>query len=88
VRRSVELWVGCVAGALGVEEFRRLLAAAGFSDVSIEPTRVYRVEDARPLLEGAGLDLDEIAPFVDGKFMAAFVRGRKPAPARSAGRQE
>ncbi|MCU0726677.1 MAG: arsenite methyltransferase [Planctomycetes bacterium] len=81
VRRSAELWVGCLAGALDAGEFRRLLAAAGFTDVDIEPTRVYRAEDARPYFEGAGLAFEALAPLVDGKFMAAFVRARKPARA-------
>lgn len=82
VRRSMELWVGCVAGALEESEFKRLLADVGFEDADIEPTRVYRVEDARAFLEGAGLDPDGIAEAVDGRFMGAFVRARKPeAPA-------
>jgi ubiquinone/menaquinone biosynthesis C-methylase UbiE len=79
MRRSMELWVGCVAGALEEGEFRRLLAETGFEDVEIEPTRVYRAEDARAFLEGAGMDADAIAPEVDGRFMGAFVRARKPA---------
>ena len=84
VRRSMELWVGCVAGALEESEFKRLLAEVGFEDADIEPTRVYRVEDARAFLEGAGLNADEIAREVDGRFMGAFVRARKPEPAASA----
>jgi hypothetical protein len=79
IRRSVELWVGCVAGALEEGEFRGLLLEAGFEDVDIEPTRIYRLEDARDFLVQAGLDADAIGPMVDGKFMAAFVRARKPA---------
>ena len=82
MRRSMELWVGCVAGALEEGEFRRLLAETGFEDVEIEPTRVYRAEDARAFLEGAGMDADAIAPEVDGRFMGAFVRARKPAAAQ------
>lgn len=78
LRRSMELWVGCVAGALEEGEFRTLLAKVGFEEVEIEPTRVYRVEDARAFLAGAGLDVDAIAPEIDGRFMGAFVRGRKP----------
>lgn len=78
MRRSMELWVGCVAGALEESEFRRLLTDVGFVDASVEPTRVYRVEDARQFLEESGVaaqvNLDEI----DGKFMAAFVRAVKP----------
>ncbi len=78
-RRSVELWVGCVAGALEEEEYLGLLRDAGFADVEIEPTRIYRVADAAEFLAEAGLDPDAIAPLVDEKFMAAFVRARKPA---------
>ena len=78
IRRSVELWIGCVAGALGEDEYRDKLAKAGFEGVDVEPTRVYRVEDARDFLAGAGLDADALAPHVDGKFMSAFVRARKP----------
>jgi ubiquinone/menaquinone biosynthesis C-methylase UbiE len=79
IRRSVELWIGCVAGALEEQEYRDKLARAGFEAVELEPTRIYRVEDARDFLEGAGLDVDAIAPQVDDKFMSAFVRARKPA---------
>ena len=79
IRRSVELWIGCVAGALEEREYRDKLARAGFEAIDLEPTRIYRVEDAREFLEGAGLDVDAIAPQVDGKFMSAFVRARKPA---------
>jgi arsenite methyltransferase len=79
IRRSIELWVGCVAGALEESEFRDKLARAGFSSISIEPTRIYKVEDARDFLLGAGLDPDAIAPLVDGKFMSAFIRAAKPA---------
>jgi arsenite methyltransferase len=77
LRRSMELWVGCVAGALEEGDFRTLLEAVGFVDVEIEPTRVYRAGDARAFLEEAGLDTARLAE-VDGRFMAAFVRGRKP----------
>jgi SAM-dependent methyltransferase len=79
LRRSVELWIGCVAGALGEAEYARKLARAGFEEIHLEPTRIYRVEDARDFLAGSGLDVDAIAPSVDGKFMSAFVRARKPA---------
>jgi SAM-dependent methyltransferase len=79
IRRSVELWIGCVAGALDEADYRAKLAKAGFGAIEIEPTRVYRAEDARGFLAGAGLDADAIAPDVDGKFMSAFVRARKPA---------
>jgi arsenite methyltransferase len=78
VRRSMELWVGCVAGALEEHEFERLLSAAGFADVDIEPTRVYELEDARAFLTAAGIDADEVARDVEGRVMGAFVRARKP----------
>jgi SAM-dependent methyltransferase len=77
IRRSVELWIGCVAGALSEDDYRAKLVKAGFTDVDIEPTRIYRAEDAREFLAGAGLDADVIAPEVNGKFMSAFVRARK-----------
>ncbi len=80
LRRSMELWVGCVAGALGETEFRELLESTGFTDVDIEPTRVYRSEDAREFLSGAGLDDSQIDE-VDGRVMAAFVRASKPKAA-------
>jgi arsenite methyltransferase len=79
IRRSVELWIGCVAGALEEREYRDKLGKAGFEAIDVEPTRVYRVEDARDFLAGSGIDADAIAPQVDGKFMSAFVRARKPA---------
>jgi hypothetical protein len=79
IRRSVELWIGCVAGALEEREYRDKLAAAGFEEIGLEPTRVYRVEEARDFLTGAGLDVERIAPQVGDKFMSAFVRARKPA---------
>src|SRR5213592_3255486 len=78
IRKSVELWIGCVAGALGEREYREKLAKAGFEAIDVEPTRIYRAEDAREFLAGAGLDTDAIAPEVDGKFMSAFVRAQKP----------
>ncbi|HEY0673020.1 MAG TPA: arsenite methyltransferase [Longimicrobiales bacterium] len=84
VRRSMELWVGCVAGALEESEFKSLLQAAGFENADIEPTRVYEVEDARVFLEEAGLDVNAFTAAIDGRFMAAFVRASKPAPARQA----
>ena len=83
VRHSVLLWVGCVAGALEVSEYRDKLTAAGFEQIDIEPTRVYRAEDARDLLSAEGIDVDAIAPQVDGKFMSAFVRAVKPAAKES-----
>jgi arsenite methyltransferase len=78
IRQSVLLWVGCVAGALQENEYREKLAAAGFEQIEIEPARVYRAEDAREFLSSAGVDVDKIAPEVDGKFMSAFVRAHKP----------
>ncbi|MFZ0641350.1 MAG: arsenite methyltransferase [Candidatus Acidiferrales bacterium] len=84
IRRSVELWVGCVAGAMEESEYRAKLAAAGFGEIEIEPTRVYRLEDARQFLTSAGIDADAIAPHVDGKFASAFIRARKPGLARPA----
>jgi len=79
IRKSVLLWVGCIAGALDESEYRSKLASAGFEKVEVEPTRVYRVEDAREFLVGEGLDVDALALQVDGKFMSAFVRAVKPA---------
>ena len=77
IRRSLELWAGCVAGALEEKEFAGLLREAGFQNTSIEPTRIYDVEEARGFLQGVGLDVDALAPPAQGKFMAAFVRARK-----------
>jgi SAM-dependent methyltransferase len=77
IRKSMELWIGCVAGALEEQEFLRLLGEAGFEDASIEPTRIYRSEDARQFLEGAGLDTTAGLAELDGKFMAGFVRATK-----------
>ena len=78
VRRSMELWVGCVAGALTEAEYRSKLQAAGFDEIEIETTRVYDVEDARGFLCDSGLDVDAIAPAVKGRVTSAFVRARKP----------
>jgi ubiquinone/menaquinone biosynthesis C-methylase UbiE len=78
IRERVLLWVGCVAGALEEQEYRAKLTAAGFQNVDLEPTRIYRVEDARALLSEQGIDVEAIAPQVDGKFMSAFVRATKP----------
>src|SRR2546425_9207518 len=77
IRRSVLLWVGCIAGALEENEYRSKLAAAGFDQIELEPTRIYRVEDAREFLAGEGIDVDRIAPEVDGRFMSAFIRATK-----------
>lgn len=78
IRHSVELWMGCVAGALEESAYRSKLAKAGFRDIEIVPTRVYRAEDAKDFLAGAGLDVEVLAPQMDGKFMSAFIRARKP----------
>jgi SAM-dependent methyltransferase len=79
VRRSIELWAGCIAGALSDREYSEKLAAAGFSDVGFEVTRVYKADDARGYLEAAGLDYEAVASRLDGAFMSAFVRAVKPA---------
>jgi arsenite methyltransferase len=78
VRRSMELWVGCVAGALSEADYIRLLGEAGFEGIGIEPTRVYQFEDAKAFLAGSGLETDELAREVDGRVMGAFVRATKP----------
>jgi len=78
IRQSVLLWVGCVAGALEENEYRTKLASAGFEKIEIEPTRIYRMEDAREFLSDQNIDMDAIAPQVDGKFMSAFIRAVKP----------
>jgi arsenite methyltransferase len=80
IRKSVLAWVGCVAGALEHDDYRAKLQVAGFDQIDLEPTRIYRVEDAREFLSGQGIDVDKIAPQVDGKFMSAFVRAIKPQP--------
>ena len=82
IRKSVLLWVGCIAGALDESDYRSKLASAGFESVEVEPTRIYRVADAREFLAGEGLDVDALAPQVDGKFMSAFIRAVKPSPAK------
>jgi len=79
IRRNVELWIGCIAGALQDTEYTEKLRAAGFQQIDIEPTRIHNVQDARELLTGKGIDVDAMAPQVDGKFMSAFVRATKPA---------
>ncbi len=79
IRRNVELWVGCVAGAMQDTEYTAKLTAAGFASVEIEPTRIYEIEEARQFLAGQGIDVDAIAPLVAGKFMGAFIRATKPA---------
>ncbi len=79
IRKSVLLWVGCVAGALEEDDYRSKLVSAGFEQIELEPTRIYRLEDAREFLSGQNIDVEAIAPQVDGKFMSAFVRAVKPA---------
>jgi ubiquinone/menaquinone biosynthesis C-methylase UbiE len=82
IRKSVLLWVGCVAGALDEAEYRSKLSAAGFEKVDVEPTRIYRAADAKEFLATEGIDVEAIAPQVDGKFMSAFVRAVKPSTAK------
>jgi SAM-dependent methyltransferase len=79
LRHDMLLWVGCIAGALEENDYRARLEAAGFEAISIEPTRIYRIADAREFLQGKGIDVDALASEVDGKFMSAFVRAIKPA---------
>jgi SAM-dependent methyltransferase len=85
VRSSMELWVGCVAGALSEEAFLSLLEGAGFTDASVEPTRIYEFEDARAFLQDADVDTEKVAKEVSGRVMGAFVRARKPAKAACCG---
>jgi arsenite methyltransferase len=79
IRKSMELWVGCIAGALEESDYREKLARAGFASIDVEATRVYKMEEAREFLEAAGLDADIVGPQIDGKFVSAFVRATKPA---------
>jgi arsenite methyltransferase len=79
VRRSMELWVGCIAGALEERDYAAKLRTAGFADVELEPWRIYQVEDARAFFTETGLDVDRLAPQVEGRFASAFIRGRKPS---------
>jgi arsenite methyltransferase len=79
IRKSMLLWVGCIAGALADHEYVAKLAEAGFENIEIEPTRVYTVEDARAVLSGQGIDVDSMAAQVEGKFISAFVRATKPS---------
>lgn len=83
IMRSVELWIGCVAGALQDSEYRAKLAAAGFEAIEIEPTRVYEAAQLRDFIAQAGMDAAQVATLVDGKFASAFIRARKPAAARA-----
>ena len=85
VRRNMELWVGCIAGALNDTDYRSKLASAGFADIELDPWRVYHVEDARAFLTDSGLDVDALAPQVEGRFASAFIRARKPAAATCCG---
>jgi ubiquinone/menaquinone biosynthesis C-methylase UbiE len=78
IRKSMELWVGCIAGALEENEYREKLARAGFESIDVEPTRVYKTEETREFLEAAGLDPETVGPQIDGKFISAFVRATKP----------
>ena len=84
IRQNVLAWVGCMAGALDENDYRARLEAAGFEQIGLEPTRIYRAEDARETLSGQGIDVDTIAPQVDGKFLSAFVRAVKPTAASQA----
>jgi len=84
IRESVLAWVGCIAGALEENDYRSKLAAAGFTQIEVEPTRIYRTDDAREFLAGQGIDVEAIAPQVDGKFMSAFLRAVKPGRAQEA----
>ena len=84
IRQSVLAWVGCMAGALDENEYRAQLTAAGFEQIGLEPTRIYRAEDARETLSGQGIDIDAIAAQVDGRFLSAFIRGVKPVRASDA----
>jgi len=78
LRKNILLWAGCIAGALEESEYAAKLAKAGFEAIEIEPTRIYSIEDAREMLSSKGIDVDAIAPLVEGKFMSAFVRAVKP----------
>jgi arsenite methyltransferase len=80
IRKSMELWVGCIAGALEEYEYRDKLFTAGFESIDIEPTRVYKSEEARDFMAAAGLDPEKVGPAIDGKFISAFVRATKPIP--------
>ena len=84
VRKSMELWVGCIAGALQETEYREKLQTAGFESIDVEPTRIYQVEEARAFLTAAGLDPEVVGPQIKDKFMSAFIRAKKPAAAACA----
>jgi arsenite methyltransferase len=85
IKKKLELWVGCVAGALSDYDYVAKLAKAGFDDIDVEPTRVYSIEDARTFLTAQGMDVDELAPKIQGKFMSAFIRANKAAEASCCG---
>ena len=86
VRKSMELWVGCVAGALHEKDYRGFLSDAGFESIDVEPWRVYEVEDAKQFLTEAGLDVNALASQIEGKIASAFIRATKPQPAAPAGK--
>ncbi len=85
VRRSMELWVGCIAGALEDTQYEQKLRAAGFTDVNVEPWRVYTIDDARTFLADTGLDVEGLAGRVEGSIASAFIRAQKPAPSKCCG---
>jgi arsenite methyltransferase len=84
IRKNVELWIGCIAGAMEESEYRAKLAGAGFEGIEIEPTRIYKIEDARQFLAGKGIDVETIAPQVEDKFASAFIRAKKPIATKDA----
>lgn len=83
IRKSMELWVGCIAGALEQTEYRRKLEVAGFESIDVEPTRIYQIEEAREFLTAAGLDAEVAGPQIKDKFMSAFIRAKKGVAAAS-----
>ncbi len=85
IRKSMELWVGCVAGALTDDDYITKLARSGFENINIEPTRVYSANDARAFLTGQGLDTDALANEINGKFISAFIRATKPVTCNTPG---
>jgi arsenite methyltransferase len=85
IRRSMELWVGCIAGALEETEYAARLRAAGFAEIEVEPWRVYKIDDARAFLAETGIDVDRVAAQIEGRFASAFVRARKPAASSCCG---
>jgi SAM-dependent methyltransferase len=83
IRRSLELWIGCIAGALDETDYASKLHAAGFVEVEVDPWRIYQIDDARAFLAQSGIDVDRIAPQVEGRFASAFIRAQKPESAKS-----